>query len=145
MQTFLPYDSFSASASVLDMRRLGKQRVECKQICLALSDPSYGWQNHPAVRMWRGSDGALACYAIYVCDEWIRRGYRDSLQPWFVSFIDSASIETFGPPNWIGDEAFHRSHQSNLVRKDPAHYRQHFPDVPNDLPYVWPTPETNAA
>jgi hypothetical protein len=24
------------------------------------------------------------------------------------------------------------------VRKDPAHYRRYFPDVPDDLPYVWP-------
>jgi len=24
------------------------------------------------------------------------------------------------------------------LRKDPAHYRPFFPDVPDDLPYVWP-------
>jgi hypothetical protein len=28
MQTFLPYKSFEESASVLDWRRLGKQRVD---------------------------------------------------------------------------------------------------------------------
>lgn len=54
MQTFLPYSSFSKSASVLDNKRLGKQRVECLQILKALSDPAYGWQNHPAVKMWKG-------------------------------------------------------------------------------------------
>jgi hypothetical protein len=41
-------------------------------------------------------------------------------------------------PPWLGDAAFHRSHQSALVRKDPQHYRRFFPDVPDDLPYVWP-------
>jgi hypothetical protein len=41
-------------------------------------------------------------------------------------------------PGWLGDPAFHRSHQSALVRKDPDWYRPHFPDVPDDLPYVWP-------
>ena len=41
-------------------------------------------------------------------------------------------------PPWLGDPALHRSHQSNLVRKDPAFYKEHFPDVPDDLPYVWP-------
>ena len=41
-------------------------------------------------------------------------------------------------PSWIGDDIFHRSHQSNLVRKFPEHYRPFFPDVPDDLPYVWP-------
>jgi len=26
-----------------------------------------------------------------------------------------------------------------LVRKDAAHYHRFFPDIPNNLPYVWPT------
>ena len=41
-------------------------------------------------------------------------------------------------PPWLGDPALHRSHQSSLVRKDPAFYKEKFPDVPDDLPYVWP-------
>ena len=41
-------------------------------------------------------------------------------------------------PPWLGDADFHRSHRSALLRKDPAHYRPFFPDVPDDLPYVWP-------
>jgi hypothetical protein len=32
----------------------------------------------------------------------------------------------------------HRSHQSNLIRKDPAFYGPLFPGVPDDLDYVWP-------
>ncbi|MFN7881952.1 MAG: pyrimidine dimer DNA glycosylase/endonuclease V, partial [bacterium] len=32
MQTFLPSPSFAESARILDNKRLGKQRVECKQI-----------------------------------------------------------------------------------------------------------------
>ncbi len=31
-----------------------------------------------------------------------------------------------------------RRMQSALVRKDPDHYRAQFPDVSDDLPYVWP-------
>ena len=54
MQTFLPYPDYAASAKVLDRQRLGKQRVENLQIIKALLDPTYGWQNHPAVKMWRG-------------------------------------------------------------------------------------------
>ena len=38
---------------------------------------------------------------------------------------------------WAGP-VFHRSHQSALIRKDPGHYRRHCPDVPDDLPCVWP-------
>lgn len=55
MQTFLPYPSFRESAKCLDNKRLGKQRVECIQIIKAINNPKYGWQNHPAVKMWRGT------------------------------------------------------------------------------------------
>ena len=47
-------------------------------------------------------------------------------------------------PWWIGDDDFHRAHQSALVRKDPAHYGPLFPGVPDDLPYVWPLPDPPA-
>ena len=41
-------------------------------------------------------------------------------------------------PPWLGDDAVRRSHRSALVRKELGHYRRWFPDVPPDLPYVWP-------
>lgn len=49
MQTFLPYPDFRATAKVLDRQRLGKQRVETKQILLALERPGTptGWGRHP--------------------------------------------------------------------------------------------------
>jgi Pyrimidine dimer DNA glycosylase len=132
MQTFIPYPSFTASACVLDNRRLGKQRVECLQILKALHDPDYGWQNHPAVKMWRGCEGSLVLYARIVCAEWIARGYKDTCLGKVSQFSGP-----MGSLNWLTPE-FHRSHQSNLKRKDPAHYGPLFPDVPDDLPYVWP-------
>jgi hypothetical protein len=135
MQTFLPFQSFMESAGCLDRQRLGKQRVEAKQILLALTDPAYGWKNHPAVKMWEGHEIALATYGYYICDEWRRRGYKDSLKPFFSEWM-AKGIACY--PNWYGDAAFHRSHQSNLVRKFPEHYRRYFPDVPADLEYVWP-------
>ena len=49
-------------------------------------------------------------------------------------------------PSWLGDEALHRSHRSNLVAKDPDFYRPRFAELfgpePDDLPYVWPGPTT---
>ena len=49
MQTFLPYEDFRASARVLDRQRLGKQRVEAKQILQALERPGEpsGWEDIP--------------------------------------------------------------------------------------------------
>jgi hypothetical protein len=41
-------------------------------------------------------------------------------------------------PPWLGRREFHRSHRSALVRKDPSFYRRAFPDVADDLEYLWP-------
>jgi hypothetical protein len=42
-----------------------------------------------------------------------------------------------GLPIWFGNEEYHKSHQSNLVRKNPDFYRPFFPDIPNNLPYIY--------
>lgn len=133
MQTFLPYASFSESAKVLDRQRLGKQRVETWQILRALCSGA-GWMNHPVTKMWRGHASCLATYGIVICTEWIERGYRDTMLPRFDPYLTDEPIS----PSWLGDEAFHRSHRSNLLRKNPTHYREFWPDEPDDLPYVWP-------
>ena len=93
MQTFLPYSDFEKSAKVLDYRRLGKQRVEGYQIMKALLNltESKAWRNHPATAMWRGHEGALALYCKTMCEEWIRRGYNDSLLPFFNEYIEKLS------------------------------------------------------
>ena len=134
MQTFLPYADFAQSAAVLDRARLGKQRVEALQVLRAVTIPTYGWRNHPAAKMWRGYVPLLAEYALAMTDEWIARGYDDSVRDQVVEFTGGELRR----PAWLGDEAFHLSHQSNLVRKDPEFYRPIFPGVPDDLPYVWP-------
>ncbi len=138
MQTFLPYRNFAASAAVLDRQRLGKQRVEAKQIMRTLLGESAGWQNHPAVRMWRGHEYSLAQYGMLVCVEWQGRGYRDTLLPYFVELYHAlAGINTF-PPTWKSNSRLYASHRSNLLRKDPEHYGQFGWLEPPDLPYFWP-------
>ena len=41
-------------------------------------------------------------------------------------------------PPWLGRDDVHRAYRSALVRKMPEHYGPLFPDVEEDLPYVWP-------
>lgn len=139
MQTFLPYPDFAQSAKCLDNRRLGKQRVECLQILKALNDPSYGWQNHPAVKMWRNFELALVDYGLAICAEWTMRGYNDTCRGKILSVCPKAyHCNELERPTWWGNAEFHASHRSNLLRKDPVHYGQFGWTEPNDLPYVWP-------
>lgn len=138
MQTFLPYSDFPMSARSLDNRRLGKQRVETLQILNALTNPKYGWQSHPAVKMWRGHVPSLVIYGLAICDEWKRRGFNDTCAEKIAAHMPDDT--GFSHPRWIGNADFHASHRSNLLRKEPEHYKQfHWVEGP-DLPYVWPSP-----
>jgi hypothetical protein len=137
MQTFLPYKDYAESAKVLDMKRLGKQRVETLQVMKALSEESYGWQNHPAVKMWRGHRGALMEYQRAICNEWTSRGYKDTCLEKTQAIVNNIPQEEWQQPAWLGDESIHESHRSNLTRKFPEWYGVLW-DEPNDLPYVWP-------
>ena len=141
---------------MLDPKRLGKQRVEVIQIVRALTRPTYGWQNHPAVLMWRGHEEALGAYGLAVVDEWCSQGRADTCADTIVADLAVAGVRRprtqaqlarlkRALPPWLGDDEFHRSHQSSLVRKDPGWYRRLFPDVPDDLEPVWPVRREPAA
>lgn len=140
MQTFLPEPDYRKSAEVLDRMRLGKQRVEVIQILNVLHEMRDGWRTHPAVRMWRGYEAQLCEYGLVVCDVWTSRGYRDSCAGKINKHLEWATAGEYNMerPFWFGDDIFHRSHQSNLIRKDEDLYRPLWPGVPNDLPYIWP-------
>lgn len=150
MQTFLPYSDFQRSAKALDYRRLGKQRVECKQILKALGfeiEPTTlvlvhvpglttrGWVNHPASLMWKGYEQALALYQRTMILEWLARGYKNTM------LILAAATETPEMPPWMGREDLHASHRSNLLRKLPDFYRALGWIERDDLEYVWPSKE----
>lgn len=148
MQTFLPFSGFEDSARALDVRRLGKQRVEVIQVLRALTRAGYGWGNHPAVLMWRGHEEALASYGLSCCQVWTDRGFADTCAGTIGAELASlgvtrvrtqAELAAAGAlPGWLGEDAVHRSHRSSLIRKDPGHYAAQFPGTPSDLPYHWP-------
>jgi hypothetical protein len=132
MQTFLPYSDFNKSVSVLDYRRLGKQRVESYQVLNILlgRTESKGWVNHPVTKMWRGYEEALKMYQNITIKEWVDRGYNNNM------LFEDVDIDRIVMPFWLGDERIHRSHRSNLLRKDFNYYSQYF-DEPTDLEYHW--------
>ena len=132
MQTFLPYEDFEQSATVLDYKRLGKQRVEGMQIINAIENPKkQGWQNHPATIMWTPYVNALKHYTNVIIQEWIDRGYNNNMK-----FYPKPPV-TYHKPHWIGKEELHSSHRANLLRKDSEWYGQfNWKENPKS-PYVW--------
>lgn len=88
-------------------------------------------------------------YGLDICAQWCLTGKADTCAATLTVDLGEATgltavrsqsqLAVAGElPPWLGDEAFHRSHRSALLRKDPDHYRPLFSDVPDDLPYVWP-------
>lgn len=123
MQTFLPYPDFKKSLACLDDKRLGKQRVEAKQILTG------DFPNHPASLMWDGYKDALKLYHNLAIDEWVSRG--------FSNMMGKYEIDTVVLPHWLGGP-IHASHRSNLLRKQPLFYMQYRWVEPDNLPYHWP-------
>ena len=137
MQTFLPYSNFRDSIACLDYKRLGKQRVEALQIYNVLvgnltkkGKPYTGWLNHPAVLMWDGYVEALLLYKNKMIEEWLARGYRNTME--WVILEDSIEM-----PPWLGDDRVHASHRSNLLRKDLEYYSKYKWKEPIDMEYYW--------
>lgn len=136
MQTFLPHPDFRDSLRVLDNKRLGKQRVEAYQILSAITSrpkldgtPYKGWLTHPCTVMWRPYVNALKLYYNVSIEEWVGRGFKNTMVK---EFIDGEIVL----PYWMGFEPFHSSHRSNLKSKDSFYERYLWSETPGD-PYIW--------
>jgi hypothetical protein len=142
IQTFLPYTDPWFIANALDKKRLGKQRVDGKQIIDFLEGRFHGDDvesvdsildkvSHPAVRMWEGHGNFLKFYVNVMITIWIHRGHENVI-PFY---------EIDGPiviPLWVHDPRLQYSHRANLVRMRPAHFKTIWPNVDPETPYWWP-------
>ena len=155
MQTFMPYKEFDKTAKALDNKRLNKQILECYQILKVLSnnDPHAGWRNHPAVKMWRGHEGALVSYILKMVLEWEKRGYKSTigvktLQTYIQAIkLGRITRESHRYPAWMRDKQLFSeiasSHRMALLNKDYEWYSQfHWPEDTGSRPetydYIWP-------
>jgi len=138
VNTFVVSTDLRICVKSLDYRRLGKQRVEAYQIWKILmklpnknGSTSTAWRNHPAVKMWEGYTCFLAKYCNACIDEWITRGYKNTMEK-----LPHCSSPC--PPWWWGREDVIKSHQASLNRKNPSFYS--FEVSQDEYPkYVWPT------
>lgn len=126
MQTFLPSQDFAECARVLDNRRLNKQITECKQIVATIFGGSSGWENHPAITMWRGYPLTLAGYGQSCYQEWMRRfdagdrgGKREhKAGEWLREY---PAITPLRLPKWFTPDVC-SSYRALLLSKDPEWY-----------------------
>lgn len=129
--------SISYTVSVLDNKRLGKQRLEAKQIINAL-EGNGGWENHPATKMWEGYIEALKYYFNKVLKEWIKRGFNNSME-----FYEIPKKKYIKFPWWIKFDKLHLTHKASLLRKDYDYYSEKF-EIDDELRefmtvgYFWP-------
>lgn len=138
VNTFLPYGDYKKIAKVLDNKRLGKQRVEAYQIINILDNKnpnSKGWRHHPIVLQWKGYSTALKLYFNTMVDEWIKRGYTNTMVKYEIK--DPAKVQI---PWFVTCKVLNLSHQASLLRKEPAYYKKYFKSVPCEYllrSYVW--------
>jgi hypothetical protein len=136
MQTFCAYADLYDNFKCMDYQRLGKQRVECKQIYLILKDSKYmpTYNNHPAVLQWKGYESALIDYAIRCCSEWKMRGYQDTLFHWFRKLPEYQENPIY--PWWWGNNDLHQSHRARLYQKNKVFYSS-FKEDDKGQGYIW--------
>jgi hypothetical protein len=132
VNTFILCDDATVTATYLDNKRLGKQRVEAKQIIDTLEGKNSGWINHPAVRMWQGYVNGLKDYFNKIVAEWVKRGYTNNME----LFVIEGDIIY---PSWYFNKKVHYSHMSRLIEKDAEHYSHLSPPVEYlSYGYIWP-------
>lgn len=114
---------------------------------------SKGWSNHPAVKMWKGHEGALTSYIIRMVLEWEKRGYKSTIgQKTLETYIQAVKLgritkKSHRYPSWMRDKDLFAkiasSHRAALLSKDYEWYSQFgWPEDTGVRPeyynYVWP-------
>lgn len=126
MITFITHFPFSETAKRLDYRRLGKQRLEAKQIINLLWEVKYTqknyhdlarikslhYLNHPSVKMWYHYELALIEYYNCIVKEWIARGYKNTMP---IYDLTGYEIEY---PKWLFETQLQISHRQMLLYKE---------------------------
>jgi hypothetical protein len=145
-------------ARQLDNKRLFKQALEGWQILMNLTelDPQgnyrkpAGWSNHPAVKMWRGSELLLFFYIMAMLREWKSRGFKTTLENKVIDTVTAANLDyKLGnkTPEWMRNQKLFEkivsSHRQALLNKNYEHYNQfNWPEdtgvAPTHYDYVWP-------
>jgi Pyrimidine dimer DNA glycosylase len=118
VNTFIISNDPRQTFKILDMRRLGKQRLEARTIIQILEGTSKGrgYANHPITKMWTGYVDGLKFYFNCCIDEWAGRGYKNTMEKY------ELPSETPPLPWWFFNEQVHEAMKASLLRKDEKYY-----------------------
>jgi hypothetical protein len=148
VNTFVTASTPEECASNLDNKRLGKQRVEAKQIIDILEsshlNESKGYSNHPIVAQWRGFTQALKVYYNAIFDEWEARGYKNDKLKRYEIVQDPALSHLVTKPNevvvmfpkWFFNPIIHLTYKCDLYRKKPEYYGKIFNFTSDEKEYL---------
>lgn len=138
------------TAKALDNRRLLNQANEGARVLEARArvlgfipikqnkTGRIGWATHLTTRMWEGNEGYLAhIYLPAIVQECHRRGIAVEPHENAIAMVAMFFLDV-SPPAWRDDARVLKSHQANLVFKEPAHYGPQFPGVRPMDGYWWP-------
>lgn len=164
VNTFITSSYLPNTFKDLDYRRLGKQRVEAKQIIDILEKidagedvSSIGFASHTATKMWIGYTNALKAYYNLCLDEWINRGYKNKMVKYDIDetrFTNRESVfdgvkttfltedTEYSFPPFTSFRPFILFHRSALYKKDPKYYVKFLNEELEpyvDLGYLWPS------
>lgn len=154
MKIYLPFANVGKNVLVLSEPDLGHQRNCCLTILETIAGKGKGWQWHPGVNMWYGSEYLLGYIAYLTNEEWAQQSAmsageeRKAFNGLVKKYHDEMANLGFDikqitkPPDvmpwWWGNKRFHEGERSMLVRHNMEWYRQFFPNDPNDLCEWWP-------
>jgi len=141
VNVFIPLSDPHEIAKVLDDRRLGKQRVEAKQIITIISGQakSNAWANHPVVLMWKDHLEELKYYYDVMILEWVGRGFKNTMPLYGIYQIPTSAHKRPKMPWFMYCKPVLLSHQASLLRKNYAHYHKYFrtPKAYMSRSYLW--------
>lgn len=141
VNTFIISEYLPDTFTILDNKRLGKQRLEAKQIINILEKIDngedvlkIGFASHPATKMWIGYTDALKIYYNLCVTAWINRGFKNTMPLYQIN-------HNVNYPKFLSFLPLINSHKAALIRKDPIFYKHlKTEDIEPymKLGYLWP-------
>lgn len=132
----MPVANVTESVTAFHDDDLREQMVQAGLALRAVRDHRDGL----VCRMWQGYEGGLLAYFLRVCQELERRGVPMQTmvqRAWRLATHAHFDVRPL-MPRWFGYRPIHLSHASTLIRLRPAHYARLWPQVPLDMPVLWP-------